>query len=102
MNVKITPAPANDGVITKVTYTSPIGTESTAQIQEKDYWCNACNKKVTSVGIPVGWYMLKKAVPNGTQVYANLRMVSILCGIRCLIVDAVDVVSRRAEDVGRY
>lgn len=74
--------------------------DSRIVLREQEYWCNNCKLNTTSVGLPRGWYMIKKAAdPNDakTKPGTNLRTVSILCSLKCIMMDTTNELFRRVE-----
>lgn len=59
--------------------------------EERSYFCRVCKKVETSVGIPDGWYVVKKS--HGQN--ETLKTAAIACSIGCLAVDSVQALAVR-------
>lgn len=68
-----------------------------AHLVEQKYWCRNCKREVVSVGIPTEWYLIRKCIGDNRE----LKTVSIVCSIRCLVFDAMGSVFGRLEN-NRY
>lgn len=67
--------------------------------KEQTYHCRneMCKKEVVSVGIPVGWYFVRKCVVENGQ----LMTVAMTCSLLCLVLDATSALYDQLAK-GRY
>ena len=69
-----------------------------SNVRETEYFCKPCGNKMTSTGIPSGWYIVRKSFGSRE----SLKTVAIVCSLQCLMLDTVTEAANRLNKVSSY
>jgi hypothetical protein len=76
---------------------SAMNTPASQGYKEQEYWCrnNNCGRRIVSIGVPLGWYIVKKS--DGSE--RPLRTVAMACSLECHAQDIVRELANRVRSI---